>query len=159
MSRLTGWSARSRSTTLLRFLLTNHELAETLNSPQPLRRPPIMIGGGGEKKTLRLVAQYGDACNLFAGRPGAGPDEIKAKREVLREHCSRLGTDFSAIRTSILWTGPLEVTADGGRAFTDEMRRYADIGVDEVHVMPFTRDPVAFVNGLGDHVVGWLENL
>jgi F420-dependent oxidoreductase-like protein len=137
----------------------HYELAETLNSPQPLRRPAIMVGGGGEKKTLRLVAQYADACNLFAGQPGAGPDQIKAKREVLAEHCARLGTDFNRIRTSILWTGPLEVTADGGKAFTEEMCRYADVGVDEVHVMPFTGDPVAFVNGLGEHVVGRVESL
>ena len=139
----------------------HYRLAETLNSPQPLSapHPPIMVGGGGEKKTLRLVAQYADACNLFAGRPGAGPGEIKAKLEILRAHCARLGTDFDRIRTSILWTGPLETTAAGGAAFAEQLRPYADAGVDEVHVMPFTGDPVAFVNGLGEHVVGRLEKL
>ena len=53
----------------------HYQLAETINSPQPLRQPhpPIMVGGGGERKTLRLVAKYADACNVFAG-PGTGPD-------------------------------------------------------------------------------------
>jgi F420-dependent oxidoreductase-like protein len=137
----------------------HYQLAETINSPQPLRRPPIMVGGGGEKKTLRLVAQYADACNLFAGQPSAGPEQIAAKREVLAAHCARLGTDFDRIRTSILWTGPLDVSPEGGRAFTEQMRRYVDVGVDEVHVMPFTGDPVAFINGLGEHVIERLTNL
>jgi F420-dependent oxidoreductase-like protein len=139
----------------------HYRLAETLNSPQPLSapHPPIMVGGGGEKKTLRLVAQYADACNLFAGRPGAGPGEIKAKLEILRAHCARLDTDFDRIRRSILWTGPLETTAAGGAAFAEQLRPYADAGVDEVHVMPFTDDPVAFVNGLGEHVVSRLESM
>jgi F420-dependent oxidoreductase-like protein len=49
---------------------THYQLAETLCSPQPIHRPAVLIGGGGERKTLRLVAQYGDACNLFASSPG-----------------------------------------------------------------------------------------
>ena len=59
-----------------------------LNSPQSISkpRPPIMIGGGGEQKTLRLVAQYADACNVFGG-----PERIAHKYAVLREHCERLG--------------------------------------------------------------------
>jgi len=62
----------------------HYTLERTLNSPQPLRRPhpPIMIGGGGERKTLRLVAQYAQACNLFAG------PELERKLDVLREHCA-----------------------------------------------------------------------
>ena len=139
----------------------HYRLDETLNSPQPLRvpRPPIMVGGGGEKKTLRLAAQYADACNLFAGRPGAGPAEVGAKLEVLQAHCARLGTDFDHIRKSILWTGPLEVTVAGGTAFAEALRPYAEVGVEEVHVMPFTGHPVAFVNGLGEHIVGRLEDV
>jgi alkanesulfonate monooxygenase SsuD/methylene tetrahydromethanopterin reductase-like flavin-dependent oxidoreductase (luciferase family) len=118
-----------------------------------------MVGGGGEKKSLRLVAQYADACNLFAGRPGAGPGEVAAKLAVLQAHSTRLGTDFARIRKSILWTGRLDVTAAGGKAFAEQLRPYADAGIHEVHVMPFSSDPVAFVNGLGEHVVRRLENI
>jgi F420-dependent oxidoreductase-like protein len=139
---------------------THYRLAETINSPQPLARPhpPIMIGGAGEKKTLRLVARYADACNLFA-RPDTGPAAVEAKLDVLSAHCLREGTDYHRIRKTILWTGPLETTAAGGAAFADQMRGYAELGIDEVHVMPLTADPVALVDGLGDHVVPRLSAL
>ena len=70
-----------------------------LNSPQAISRPrvPIMIGGGGERKTLRLVAQYADACNVFGG-----PERIAHKYAVLREHCERLGRPYEEIERSNL---------------------------------------------------------
>jgi F420-dependent oxidoreductase-like protein len=70
-----------------------------LNSPQSISRPrvPIMIGGGGERKTLRLVAQYADACNVFGG-----PERIAHKYAVLREHCERLGRPYDEIERSTL---------------------------------------------------------
>src|SRR5918994_6332875 len=63
----------------------HYQLAETLNSPQPLRPPPIMVGGDGEQKTLRLVARYADACNVFASPERGNPAEIERKLAVLRE--------------------------------------------------------------------------
>ena len=70
-----------------------------LNSPQALQRPriPIMVGGGGERKTLRLVAQYADACNVFGG-----PERIAHKYAVLREHCERLGRPYDEVERSTL---------------------------------------------------------
>jgi F420-dependent oxidoreductase-like protein len=138
----------------------HYTLAETINVPQVIARPhpPIMIGGTGEKKTLRLVAQYADACNLFAG-PQAGPDFVAAKLAVLEEHCRDLGTDYSTIRKTILWTGPVGTDAEGGRDFVEVMRSFADVGIDEVHVMPFTGEPAAYVQGLGQHVMGGLAAL
>jgi F420-dependent oxidoreductase-like protein len=135
----------------------HYTLAETINVPRAIARPhpPIMIGGSGETKTLRLVAQYADACNLFAG-PQAGPDVISAKLDVLRERCREAGTDFSHIRKTILWTGPVGTDASGGAEFVEQMRAFADVGIEEVHVMPFTDDPVAYVQGIGDHVTGAL---
>ena len=72
----------------------HNQLQETLCVPQPLSRPrpPIMIGGGGEKKTLRLVAQYADGCNLFGDAA-----TVAHKLGVLRAHCARLGRDYGAI--------------------------------------------------------------
>jgi F420-dependent oxidoreductase-like protein len=138
----------------------HYALAETVNVPQAITKPhpPIMIGGTGEQKTLRLVAQYADACNIFAG-PQAGPDFVSAKLEVLEGHCRALGTDYARIRKTILWTGPVGTDADGGRAFVEQMRGFADVGVEEVHVMPFTDDPVSFVRGIGDHVMGALATV
>jgi F420-dependent oxidoreductase-like protein len=132
----------------------HYQLAETINSPQPLSRPhpPIMIGGAGEKKTLRLVARYADASNLFAGAH-AGPAQVRAKLDVLAEHCEREGTAFDRIRKTILWVGPLANDQDGGKAFAAQMSEYAEVGVTEVHVMPPGGDPVGFVEGLGEHVV------
>jgi F420-dependent oxidoreductase-like protein len=138
----------------------HYQLAETINSPQPLRKPhpPIMIGGGGEKKTLRLVAKHADACNVFAGR-GAGPDEVAHKLAVLREWCDREGRAFDEIRKTVLYNGLVGPDHAGGAAFVEEMRALADVGVDEVHVMPLQGDPVAFVRALGEHVVPHLSQL
>ncbi|MHB8618838.1 MAG: LLM class F420-dependent oxidoreductase [Chloroflexota bacterium] len=86
-----------------------YQLAQTLNSPQPLSRPrpPILIGGGGEKKTLRLVAQYGDACNFFGDPPA-----LRHKLEVLRQHCQEVGRDYEQIEKTCL--GHFKVSAAGG---------------------------------------------
>ena len=75
----------------------HYQLARTLNVPQPLHAIPVMIGGGGEKKTLRLVAQYGDACNLFPG-----PD-LAHKLDVLRGHCDAVGRDYDEITKSVYY--------------------------------------------------------
>jgi len=82
----------------------HYQLAETLCSPQPLSQPhpPITIGGSGERKTLRLVARYGQACNLFA----ASTDEVAHKFDVLRRHCDDVGRDFDEIVKTILYMGP-----------------------------------------------------
>jgi F420-dependent oxidoreductase-like protein len=78
-----------------------YELPEPINRPQVLSRPhpPIMIGGGGEQKTLRMVAEYGDACNLFWN---SGKDLIKHKLEVLRRHCDDVGRDYNEIEKTAL---------------------------------------------------------
>jgi F420-dependent oxidoreductase-like protein len=137
----------------------HYRLAETINSPQPLRRPPIMVGGGGEKKTLRLVAKYADACNLFAGERAGGPAAVRAKLEVLREHCNREGTDYDRIAKTVLYTAPLDLGAEAGERFAAEMTGYLDLGVSEVHLMPMSDDPVAFVENLGEHVIPHLAGL
>ncbi|MFZ0323545.1 MAG: LLM class F420-dependent oxidoreductase [Actinomycetes bacterium] len=138
----------------------HYRLAETICSPPPLTRPhpPIMIGGSGEQKTLRLVARYADACNLFA-RPDTGPDAVKAKLDVLAGHCANQGTDMARIRKTILWAAPVDPTTAAGAAdFTEHMKGYADIGIDEVHLMPF-ENPIGFIRGLGERVVPAIGHL
>jgi F420-dependent oxidoreductase-like protein len=91
------------SGTVAPFKGRQYHLAETLNSPQPVTKPhpPILIGGSGEKRTLRLVAQYADACNLFAGQ---GIETLRAKLEVLRRHCEQIGRPYDEIeRTALGW--------------------------------------------------------
>jgi F420-dependent oxidoreductase-like protein len=88
-----------------RFEGRHVEATRLLNSPQAISRPriPIMVGGGGERKTLRLVAQYADACNVFGG-----PERIAHKYAVLREHCERLGRPYDEIERSVLASVDLE---------------------------------------------------
>ncbi|MBI2767330.1 MAG: LLM class F420-dependent oxidoreductase [Chloroflexi bacterium] len=78
----------------------HYRLAETLNSPQSISRPhpPILIGGGGEKKTLRLVAKYADACNIF----GESPEFVRRKFDIIRQHCDDVGRDYASIEKTVL---------------------------------------------------------
>lgn len=82
---------------------THYQMERPLNSPQPVRtpRPPIMIGGIGEQKTLRMVAQYADACNLFSR---LGDDVLRHKIGVLKGHCENLGRPFEEIEITTLST-------------------------------------------------------
>lgn len=137
------------------------ELAETLCSPPPLRTPPIMVGGVGERKALRVVARHADACNIFADEQQF-TDFVGGKLEVLREHCEAEGTSYDALRRTILWTGELDL--DRPEEFLDRMAAMAAIGVQEVHVIP-PRDPEVenrphdFLSALGDRVVSPLRAL
>jgi alkanesulfonate monooxygenase len=107
----------------------HYHLERTLNSPQSLRRPhpPILIGGGGEKKTLRLVAQYAQACNLFAG------PELEHKLDVLRGHCEAVGRDYDEIEKTVMSPidpGPNGENVDG---LLEQLRGLAALGIDHVH--------------------------
>jgi F420-dependent oxidoreductase-like protein len=123
---------------------THYRLAETLSSPQPLSRPgrgpEIMIGGGGERRTLRLVAEHGDACNLFA----TSPDEVAHKLDVLRGHCDAVGRDYADIRVTLVMGGAplLEGDVDG---FVAEAKPYADLGVESVILTPPATSLAAWV--------------
>jgi F420-dependent oxidoreductase-like protein len=118
----------------------HYRLAEPLTNPQPLARPhpPIMIGGNGERKTLRLVAQYADACNLLVPDPG----EARHKFEVLKRHCAELGREYDEIeRTSLI-----EVRNAPGRMTGAEIvyicREQESEGVQHVIVnLPDAHDP------------------
>ena len=107
----------------------HYQLAEPMNNPQPLTRPhpPILIGGGGEKKTLRLVAQYADACNLFAFM---GVEGLKHKLNVLRQHCDDVARDYAEIDKTAL--GQVNL-GQGGMSAADVIgfcRALAGAGID-----------------------------
>ena len=105
----------------------HYELAETLNVPQALSkpRPRIMIGGGGEKKTLRLVARYGDACNV----PGFDVATIRHKFDVLRAHCEAEGRNYDDIEKTVIII--MNVGPDGSQAgqLVEQLGRLAEAGV------------------------------
>ncbi len=91
---------------------TYYQLDRPLNSPQPIQKPhpPIMVAGGGERKTLRQVAQYGDVCNLFAA-PGTS-EELRSKLNALREHCEALERPYEQIEKTVTLRD-FHLTADG----------------------------------------------
>lgn len=108
----------------------HYQLERTLNVPQALQRPhpPILIGGGGERKTLRLVAQYADACNLH---DRLATHQLAHKLAVLRAHCERLGRPYEAIEKTLY--SRLRVTRDGPMSVPQAIaycRTMADLGFD-----------------------------
>ena len=94
-----------------RFDGRHYRATDPLNAPQSLSRPhpPILIGGGGERRTLKLVARYADACNIF----GTDPDKLRHKYEVLRGHCESVGRDYAEIEKTLLTQ--VSITPDGAR--------------------------------------------
>jgi F420-dependent oxidoreductase-like protein len=125
----------------------HYQLAETLCVPEPITKPhpPILVGGGGEKKTLRLAARYADACNVFA----TTPDDVAHKLDVLRSHCDAEGRDYDRITKTLLAVRPVLADVDGFVAAAEE---YAALGVTEMETMP-DRHPVEFAEQLAERVV------
>jgi F420-dependent oxidoreductase-like protein len=107
----------------------HYRLERTLNVPQPLTKPhpPILIGGGGEKKTLRLVAKYAQACNLFGG------PELEHKLDVLRRHCDDVGRDYDEIEKTVMFSLDPGEKGEKVDAMLEELQRLASLGVQEAH--------------------------
>lgn len=107
-----------------------YQLAEPINQPAPLSRPhpPILIGGGGEKKTLRLVAEYGDACNMFVH---AGIDELARKLDVLKRHCDQVGRPYDEIERTALGQINLGPGGMSPAEFIDLCRALAGVGIQQ----------------------------
>jgi alkanesulfonate monooxygenase SsuD/methylene tetrahydromethanopterin reductase-like flavin-dependent oxidoreductase (luciferase family) len=118
----------------------HYQPTRLLNSPQSISRPrvPIMIGGGGEQKTLRLVAQYGDATNVFGG-----PEKVHHKWQVLKAHCEAVGRPYDEIERSTL-QGGLRVSRDGGGGAetpAQVIERFGELGdAGAQHVLFSVRD-------------------
>jgi F420-dependent oxidoreductase-like protein len=123
------------------FAGRHYRLDETLCRPRPVSspRPRIMIGGGGERKTLRLVAQYADACNIFGG-----PEEIAHKLGVLRRHCDAVGRDPAEIEVTAMFRDfPADWSADDVVGGAEAL---AAVGVSTL-----------VTGAVGPDPAGWLE--
>ena len=127
----------------------HYRLERLINSPQSLSRPhpPVMIGGGGEKKTLRLVARYADACNLYPT-----PD-LAHKLDVLRGHCEAEGRDYGEIEKTCMYRfseGETEPAPDG---IIEQMRSFADLGIDTMIGFIPPVDPISRLEKIGREVI------
>lgn len=107
----------------------HYQLSRTLNSPQSLARPhpPILIGGGGEQKTLRLVAKYAQACNLFSGA------DLQHKLDVLRAHCEREGRDFDDIQKTVLYNFDVGENGENAERIVADLRGLSELGFTLAH--------------------------
>jgi alkanesulfonate monooxygenase SsuD/methylene tetrahydromethanopterin reductase-like flavin-dependent oxidoreductase (luciferase family) len=138
----------------------HYQASRLLNSPQALTRPhpPIMIGGGGEQKTLRLVAQYADATNVF----GDGP-RVAHKFAVLREHCERIGRDYEEIeRTNLVDIRVQTPRSSGGTAPTrivDQFGELADAGVQHVIMSLADVEDLTPLEVIGRDVISQVRDL
>lgn len=139
------------------FAGRHYQLARPLNSPASVQRPrpPILIAGGGEKKTLRLVARYADACHLLDVPDGPLGGDLRRKLAVLREHCAAAGRDYREIEKTVNrhfdpGDGPAG-TASGRRAFLTRLRELAELGFGHVMVAPrgpWTKDNLSALTEL-----------
>ena len=133
----------------------HYRLAETICVPPPVQQPhpPILVGGSGERRTLRLVAQYADACNVFP----ESVDGTRHKLDVLRRHCDDVGRDYDEIdKTMLNGSGDPLADPDG---FVKEMAEYAALGISLVTLTPPTDDPVGWTARVCDEVLPRLADI
>jgi F420-dependent oxidoreductase-like protein len=109
----------------------HYHLARTLNSPQPLSRPhpPILIGGSGEKKTLRLVAKYADSCNIISSDIG----QLAHKLDVLRQHCANEGRDYDEIEKTAQTRFDLGANGENVERTIEYLHEMAELGIQVAH--------------------------
>jgi F420-dependent oxidoreductase-like protein len=130
------------------FTGEHYQLERPLNLPPSLTRPhpPIVIGGDG-RRTLRLVARYGDACNLYPG-----PD-LEAKLALLRDFCAQEGRDYDAIEKTAIFPFPAEVDGRAATDLVDRLRQWADAGVRTAIGILADADPLRQVTVIGEKVL------
>jgi alkanesulfonate monooxygenase SsuD/methylene tetrahydromethanopterin reductase-like flavin-dependent oxidoreductase (luciferase family) len=143
------WSGEIKPFTGMHF-----QLPEPICRPLPLSKPhpPILIGGGGERKTLRLVAKYADACNLFPS------PELPRKLEVLKAHCEAEGRPYEAIEKTVLLNLNIG-TSIGVDAAIDQLGEFASMGFDQVIVgLPNVSEP-GVIEGVAKRAAQKVEEL
>jgi len=142
-----------------RFEGLRYTATRLLNSPQSLTRPhiPIMIGGGGEQKTLRLVAQYADATNVF----GDGP-RLAHKYRVLREHCERIGRPYEEIeRTTLnsIWIGDDLRRSETPAEVVDRFGELGDAGAQHIIVSVPGVEDLSRLETIGRDIIPQIHDL
>jgi F420-dependent oxidoreductase-like protein len=127
-----------------------------LNVPQSISRPrvPILIGGGGEKKTLRLVAQYADASNLFGG-----PADLRSKYAILAEHCDVVGRDFTDIERTNYQPVSLGRSRESADQLVERLGSLAEAGVQHVILGVADADDAAALEAFGRGVFPQLRDV
>jgi F420-dependent oxidoreductase-like protein len=130
---------------------THYSLDRTMNVPQNLTKPhpPILIGGGGEKKTLRLVAQYAQACNLFAG------PELPHKLDVLKQRCDEVGRDYAEIEKTVMYR--FDVTDP--KQMVEDLQGLAKLGVQHAHGMVYNVADIEPLRVIGREVLPAVADL
>jgi alkanesulfonate monooxygenase len=133
----------------------HYHLGRTLNVPQPLQRPhpPILIGGGGERKTLRLVAKYAQACNLFA------TPELEHKLDVLRQHCADIGRDYDEIEKTVMM--PMDVGPNGENVdeILGHIEGFAKLGIQHVHGRVADVEKITPIQTIGERIIPAVASL
>ena len=135
-----------------RFDGQHYQLAETLNVPGAIQKPHprVLIGGTGEKKTLRLVAKYADACNLFGH---IGPAAVKQKLDVLREHCEREGRNYDDIEKTVLQVMNPGPNGENAGQLLEQLGQFAEAGVQTAIGMLMGAENIKPIEAMGRDVI------
>jgi F420-dependent oxidoreductase-like protein len=133
----------------------HYRLERPLNLPQSITRPypPILIAGGGEKKTLRLVARYADACNLYP------TPELARKLDILRRHCEAEGRDYDSIEKTCMFRFDVGEDSSEAGELVERLRSLAGLGIQTVIGFVPPVDPVARLEAIGREVIPAVADL
>ena len=149
-----------------------YQLDKPINNPQPLSQPapPILIGGDGEKKTLRLVAKYGDACNLHLGTPLSGysqrsrenyqmrRERLTRKFSVLRQHCEDIGRAYDEIERTVLSAIKIAPGAMSTTEIVELCQELAEIGVQHIIFNMDNDYQIKPIETIGQEVIPHIAN-
>lgn len=135
----------------------HYNLRETLCSPQPVQkpRPPIMIGGSGEKKTLKLVARYADICNVRMDTPEA----VKGRFDVLKGHCEAEGRDYESIYRTVVTRFDPKEDGSGVDELIDTLGKFAEVGVQGALGYLVGVENPRVIDVMGERVIPQVEKL
>jgi len=135
----------------------HYQVHDAINSPQPRSAIPVMIGGGGERKTLRMVAQYADESNLVCENR-----DIPRKLAALDEHCERLGRDRSTVTVTKLVTGVIGRTMEEAHQSIDDyvaLHGWPEAAADLIRARATIGDPDTFGEQMADLIAAGLDGL